>query len=526
MALCILMSALTGSALAQSGSGVVKLGYVITDEEGSRAVNQKTFDLYEGMGLSLNDFSYYWENGLGLRADITNATLKNRNESVSLFKPGLFTLNLHHDRDRRIYDRYANDVVRRERFNSSATLRASKNAELFGGFSYNDRSGTVVDVFQFRDDTSSFAVDYQNTTFNVGGRAFNDKGEIRAEYRRSNYDDNTLSAASRTGDNFNVRGGVRKVGWDRLSASAGYTYRRDKLDIGVQELETNLGWATARVVLPHNVTATYRFTFGRTTDKNGQFAETDNARNTLTVAKSWRGRYGLRLGYENRISDDLNKRTTSNGLIVGGWVRDAKHFNASGEFFLRDRNVNNGVTQTGDYTAYRQRVTVKYRDKSWGDVSLHWSGKITTRDPTVAIRDTLTNPNVETRLDYNVISATTNLRDKEYGTLTVTYSYYIGKFNNNSAENTYEFSDHVVRALIKPTVIDKLYLSAGGSYHRSRRDQDIERFDLEFEAAYQLVADYSAGVKYSAQNFDDFLFTDQFYTGNIVEIYLKKNMQL
>jgi hypothetical protein len=527
----LLALGVSNSVLAQSGGGTVKFGYVLTDEEGSRAVNQKTYDLYEGLGVSLNDFSYFWASGLGLRADITNATLNNRNETVSLFKPGVFSLNLHHDRTQRIYSANANDVTRRETFRSSASISASRNAELFGGFSLTDRDGVVSDVFQSRSDTTSYNVDYQSTSFNIGGRAFSQRGEIRAEYRRSKFNDNalgssSLSATDRTGDNFNVRAGVRRVGWDRLSLTSGYTYRRDKLDIGTQELVTKLGWAVARATLPNNLSATYKFTFGRTNNNSGQFAETDNVVNVLTLAKSWRGRYGLRLGYENRISDDLSERTTSNGLIVGGWLRDKEHFNASGEFFLRDRNVNNGATQTGDFTAYRQKVTLKYRDKGWGDISLRWNGKTTSRDPAISIRDTLTNPLVETRVNYNVISTTTNLKTKKYGGVSITYSYYAGKFQNNSAEYTYQFTDHVVRALLKPVTFDKLSLSLGGSYHRSRRDQDTERFDMEFEVAYLVTSDYSAGVKYTAQNFDDFLYTDQFYTGNIVELYLKKNIKL
>ncbi len=525
-ALFLMLSGVSNSLLAQTGGGTVKLGYVLTDEEGSRAVNQKTFDLYEGLGISVNDFSYFWANGLGLRADITNATLKNRNETVSLFKPGAFSLNVHHDRNQRIYSANASDPVRRESFRSSASVNASRNAELFGGFSLTDRVGVFTDVFQSRADTTSYRVDYQNTTYNIGARAFDHHGELRVEYRNSKLSDNARSAADRTTDNFNIRAGVRRFGWDRLTLSSGYTYRRAKLDVGAQELETKLGWAIARASLPNRVSATYKFTFGRTNNSSGQFAETDNVVNALTLAKSWRGRYGLRLGYENRISDDLSERTTSNGIIIGGWLRDKKHFSANGEFFLRDKNVNNGATQTGDLTAYRQKVTVKYRDKGWGDVSMRWSGKTTNRDPALSIRDTLTNPNIETRVNYNVITTTANLKSKKYGSVSVTYSYYVGKFQNNSAEDTYEFSDNVIRARVKPVTFDKLNLSLGGSYQRSRRNQNIERFNLELEAAYEVTSDYSAGFKYTAQNFDDFLFADQFYTGNIFELYLKKNIQL
>ena len=89
-ALMVLVSA--GAVAADYGSGEVKIGYVITDEEGNLAVNQETYNTYEGFGLSFNDFRLRMPSGLQFRADLNNITLNNRKLTFEAHKPGLFRL--------------------------------------------------------------------------------------------------------------------------------------------------------------------------------------------------------------------------------------------------------------------------------------------------------------------------------------------------------------------------------------------------------------------------------------------------
>jgi len=64
----------------------------------------------------------------------------------------------------------------------------------------------------------------------------------------------------------------------------------------------------------------------------------------------------------------------------------------------------------------------------------------------------------------------------------------------------------------------------GVTYYRSQRDLDVESFILRFKLAYGFYSGYRIEIKYDVHNFDDFLFLDRYYTANIVEINLIKNI--
>ena len=67
-------------------------------------------------------------------------------------------------------------------------------------------------------------------------------------------------------------------------------------------------------------------------------------------------------------------------------------------------------------------------------------------------------------------------------------------------------------------------VSANGFYYRSKRDKDIEKFKIGLLVAYTIYSDYRAGIEYNVYNFDDFLTLDRFYTGNIVRVFVQKNI--
>ncbi|RME31479.1 MAG: hypothetical protein D6800_00725, partial [Candidatus Zixiibacteriota bacterium] len=374
-------------------------------------------------------------------------------------------------------------------------------------------------------DTVTADVNYQQVVINAGANILTDYGNLRAEYRRYDVTDDTPAGLDRTANSFRVSATARLPQYDWLELSGGYSYRLDELDADPTELKTNLGWGGARVFLPHQVIADYRFSFART-DNTAMGLETDNVFNAIAIGKVWPRHGALRVGYENRIADDLTDRTTSSGFMLSGWYR-VDRFRFRGEVNTRDENVTKGITRTGDRNNTRNRFSVSYRGDGWGDVTLEWHGRIREHDPSPEIRDTLlVNDDVKTRVDYNTLSARVNLRNETYGRLTASYSVNLGEYRDNSAENTYEFTDHIIRGTIYPREYRHVQLSASGTYYHSKRDLDVEKFNLSFTGRYTFLTDNHLEVRYNVFNFDDFLFTDRYYTANIVEIYITKDLTL
>jgi len=389
----------------------------------------------------------------------------------------------------------------------------SKHFKVFGGFSRIDKHGDNLTELVPIPETITFSSDYNSTSYNVGAQGFCPYGNLRVEYRTHSLTDNLSTTGDRTANMVNISAfsSVPKVRW--ITVGGGYIYRQDKADsYESTKLTTNQGWGAAKVYLPYRFAIDYQGVAART-KQEALGTETDNYVNTIAVGKSWKKYGGLRVGYENRISDDLVNRSESDGLLCSGWLK-VYDFHAKGSFTLRNKDIVDGQTLVGgeDYT--RNTASLKYARKGWGDLSGRWERRLRKND------------DINSQVDYNSISSTMNIDRVKYGRLTVTYSYYIGKYENRSDLTGYEFSDHILTGMFTPKSYKQFTVSAGGTYWRGRRDQNIEKFSLNFVGRYDFPHGHALEVKYDVFNYDDYLLVNNYYTGNIVEVNLIKSISL
>ncbi|MCP4570046.1 MAG: hypothetical protein GY841_20895 [FCB group bacterium] len=505
---------LVGPVFADGG-GNIRLGYVITDEEGHLGVNQETFNLYDGPVVSINDFQYQTTSGFNFAADLNRMALNNRNLRASASKAGLFGLTLSNNQYRRTYDFEGNRFTRRRNTAAQAHFYPMRKIKLFGGYGRTDKHGENFHVFQPVNDTVITATDYTQTRFNLGAQASFDQGHLRTEYRRLDFTDDASGGDDRQSDVFSLLAFAPLSRYKQVVLSGGYNYRRDRHESSAVELTTNQGWGAFRARLPHNFSTEYRFLFART-EQNTTEVETDNVVNTFSISRNWTARGGLRIGYENRISDDLIDRTVANSILFSGWYRINNAWLFRGRFSTRARDVKTGTTLVGDENFTRHQLSVKYRQESWGDLTLRYQGRIKT------------NVDINTRIEYNAVTAALNLVQPKYGRMNLTYTYYLGQFENRSTASPeeFEFSDHVLSGTIHPATHGNLETSFGATYYRSRRDRDTEKFSLDFGARYEFPMDHILELRYRVCNFDDFQVSDRYYTGNIIDLSIIKGFTL
>ena len=111
----------------------------------------------------------------------------------------------------------------------------------------------------------------------------------------------------------------------------------------------------------------------------------------------------------------------------------------------------------------------------------------------------------------------------KYATLYAGYSFANGDFKN--LQQQFEYKQHQVNAGININEYKNVTLGCMLIYYRTRHDLDIEGSDLRLTGAYHFKGDQRIEVAYNIFNFDDFMFTDQYYTGNIVEINIIKTFK-
>jgi len=513
MLAALLLCAVSGAA-AGEGGGRVRLGYVITDEEGNLGVSSETYNLYEGPSVSLERFRYTTDYGLNLSADLKRITLSNRHLTASLSKPRHFGVTVTNHQYRRIYSFHGDKSTRRRKTGGQLHCYPIREVKLYGGYSRTDKHGESQYLLMPFDERLLSSTDYTHTSFNVGGKAVFEQGSLDIEYRRYDFTDDIRDSGDREGRQVRASAFAPIPGLEQVVLSGGYRFRRDTHESSEIELETNAGWATARAYLPDAFVAEYRFAASRS-EHTGRAVEIDHYVNTATISRTWRKYGGLRAGYENRIRDEIFDRISSHGFLFSGWFRYSE-LTVRARFALREEEVTDGATLIGEEDLTRHKVSARYDIAEWGDISLSWQGRIKT------------NEDIDTRADYDAITAEMNLHRGAYGTLSLTYSYCRGVYENRASagEDAYEFTSHALSGYIRPIEYRKVQVWGGASYYRSERDSDMEKISGQVGAQYMLPREYQLEARYTVVNFDDFLAIDQYYTGNIVSIYLIKSFVL
>jgi hypothetical protein len=472
--------------------------------------------LYEGLALSLDNFHYLTRSGIDFLADFKNITLNNRDLRAAISKPGEFSFSLKNQRYRRINSVDGDKFTRRRTTGGEAHVFVTRHVKLFAGFSLTEKHGDSLSLISPDGDSIVCSTDYSHSALTIGGQVFYPQGSFTARYQASrDFSDNVDIDDSRNAKNLDVSAFAPLPKYNRIVLSGGYHYRQDSHARSSTELATDQGWAAARAQLPYNLTAEYRFTAARS-DRSRQPTTIDNYINTASLGRQWPRHGGIRVGYENRICDDIMNRTMAQAVLLSGWFRYEEKLLIRGGVTIRDKDVKEGITLVGEEQLTRYQLSARYHVAGWGDLSGSYRGRVRTRD------------DIETRAEYNTFSTELALHREAYGRLTVTYAYYAGSYENRSTgvSTDFRFNNHVITGMITPRDYRKVQLSFGGTYYRSRRDLDTEKFGLQIQGRYALPDKYEVEVSYRALNFDDFLATDRYYTGNIVDLYLIKGFDL
>ncbi|MDH4155924.1 MAG: hypothetical protein OEW00_01430 [candidate division Zixibacteria bacterium] len=506
-----ILLAIADSASAGEGYGRVKLGYVGTDEEGNLGVNHETFNTYEGLAVSLEDFRYTDDHGFGFAADLKNLSLNNRSLYLSSYKPGLFNLSFNHNQYRRTYDFDGRQFTRRRSTGGQVSLQPIKKLKFFGGFVSTQKRGQRLTALSPVADTIFDASDYETHAFNLGAQAVHKYGSARVEYRGFLFYDDLNSDRDRKANSIGASLFARVPNREWMTFSGGYYHRTDQEYETALKVKTDQFWAGTKLYFQHAVTFDYRLALAGT-EHTGEDRQTNRVTHTVAVGKTWPGHAGLRLGYERHTTDDTDNRTASNGYLFNGWYNWNQRLYVRARMALRNMSVEEGRTLTGDEDLTGHRLSVMYRLAEWGDLSGQWLGR--TRE----------NKDIGSEVDYDALSSELNLTKDGYGRLKAAYSYYLGEYESSTAD--FEFVDHVVSATIYPEAYRGLEADLNGTYYRSQRDKDIEKVNLSVGATYEFMAGHFLQVRYNLFTLDDFNFVNDYYTANIVEVNLIKDLKL
>ncbi len=513
-AVFVLLVVLTGAMAFAQGSGTVRVGYVILDEEGNQAVNHGTFNEYEGAAISLENFNYAFGDNYRLTANLKNISLNNRNLNMTLGQNGRFGLALSNNQYRRAYNFDGASFTRRHDTRGSLWFRPHEAVRLFAGGSFWGKTGSTYSLFELSDpnaEKTQIQMDNEQTSFN-GGVEFLYQGRMfRAEYEGQTYRDNKDNTRDQKRSNFGVSGYFPVPNYEWIKLTGGFRHFSTKFDNNDFEISANTGKGGVQADLPLHFTISYYFIFDRA-QSDSDLVATDNLAHAGYISKEWPGRAGATVGYQHDINDDFEDEVSADSYYLSGWLKPARAWELRGEFGSRAEEIATGNRLLGNQDDMRYRLSAQYKINQSATFRLRYDNR--TRE----------NDLLGSEIDYSRISTDAFISVVKFGFLAAGYSYSLGEYENSAQE--FEFRDHLLYGDIKTREYRGLTLGGGIVYYKSQRDLDVERITLRLSGEYRFVKDYSLEVIYSGQNFDDLSVTDEYYTANLINISLKKNFSL
>jgi hypothetical protein len=491
-------------------SGQVSVGYVFMDEEGDLSLNQPTFNQYEGVALSLRQFRFSLKDGSYVFGDLKNMTLNNRNLRAGITKPGLYYLSLDSKQYRRTYSADGSSATQRAVSGGQAWVQPHKNVRLFGGYSQTHRRGSFVELFELGGPPPTRLVDFKNTWYNAGVVVSERMRSLELEYKGQSYTDQRGVADDYKTTRYRVSGRSALPRYENLWVNAGYElYQRHRQTLG-DSMETNLGWGGLRLNLEGGWTARYSFLWDRTRATSEPVA-TDNIVNSFAAEKTFAQKGGLGAGYRYLLKDDVFNEITGSSIFASGWYRPTPKLDLRADIGTSTLDEKQNTTPAGDEDFTKYRLAATFHDKP-GRLRIKYESREQKRD------------DIGSTIDYDRFGADLLLKRDQYGSLNVSYNNIQGEWGD--AVSTFEVDDHLLDGQVETAKWHNAQALFGGTYLRSKKDLDTERFSVRAGGRYIFARRYTLEAIYTAHNFDDFIDANnpglytKYYTANIVEVNL------
>jgi len=495
-------------ALAQSGSGDLKVGYIYIDEEGNRSLSHSSFNYFDGASVSVENFHYRFKNGFRVTSDLRNINLDNRNLSFGFEKSGRFGADINTNRYRRIYDSGGDSQTSRDLTGANIWFYPSRYIKVYGLGSFNTVSGEVNNLFDPAVPEVSRAIDYDKSKYGVGIRIKYLGRMFQAEYNTISYTDNLDESYDRTSKRVKLFGHFPVPDYEWLTLSGSLAKFETEYDATGLMLEATTAKGVVATRLLRDLTATYVSYFTRA-GSDSDFVETDNLAHLIYVSYNHPEKFSFTAGYQYDINDDYEDVVKADSYYLSGRINPYNGLELNAVLGVRGEEVDEGARLVGDENRTRFKVRSKYDKPDIGSFMIGIENRFRKNDQ------------LDSEADFVRYFARGTFEDLEYFRVSCGYSYSKGDYEN--AGEDFVFESQQVNLNINSREYKNLTGGFGMTYFRSKLDLDTENINLMFTGAYRFKGATRAEITYRVFNFDDFLFLDQYYTENIVEINLIKS---
>ncbi len=497
-----------GWVFAGTGNGNLGIGYITIDDEGNKSADRATYNLYEGVQLSLNGFRYMLDNGIVLNADFNGVPLKNRNLAMGISRSGLFGADFYHNRYRRNYDFDGAANSRRNRSGTDIWVYPVKQLKIYMNLDYVDVTGRQAQMFDFGiPDTQT--ISYDNQRYSFGARFAHRGRMLQADFGIGRFDNRLDDEYDQDRREFTITGHYPIPRYERLVLTGVVKHFKNEFAGGGQGIRSDAYMGTALLHLNTKIWIKYLGFFNRA-KSDSDLVATDNLAHAFFVSFTGPQKGGLTIGYQVSVNDDYDRGIDGSAYYASAWYKPMETAEVRGEYGLKLEDVASGTRLIGDREDSRYRLEFKWRPNARANLKLRAESKNRTNDQ------------LGTEYDFMRYSAQIELGVLRHLNFVGGYAYSSGKYSNLSQE--FEYADDQVYGDFELSEVGRLIAGVGGNWNRSRRDLNLENSSLRFKGGFRFAGDYQLLAYYKVYNFDDLQYRDRYFTSNVVEVSLGKSI--
>jgi hypothetical protein len=487
---------------AKKVDGTLKLGGIGIDEQhGSLAAVQETYNIYDGFNVAQVLMNGYLGPRHYFTLNLREINLDSRKGNFLYRSPGKFRFNSSYRQNRWVFDPERAVTSQRKVWGFNLAYNPTKAFNILGNYNFNKRTG---DRLSYPPGTTGSwlgaGYDYIQHNGGVEGQWLWGRRGAAVRYDFTHFTNDLDALTDRRGHLVSARFNSPCFFYDKWSHFLRFAYgKQDVVNAGVDF--TLLNFQYNGIIRPVRwFRFKYNLYLNRIDDSAVQMV-TDNIQNNF--AADFYYRYGRVFGgYGYEINDDDRVLTDYNTYLVGGTFDYDRRVYAKVSYANRAKTDKEKLTLLQDIETERLRADLKLSIlKELVIGGRYVDGERVYPDIDVSARGEWVNAYLDYRLPV-------------WFSIWGDYVYRVEEHNNRVG--TFDTDNHIMTTKVTFDRIKDLYLGAGATYLRVKKDLDIEKSILFFEAAYTLAQSYHFEVKYNVFNYDDYIVTERYYTGNIV----------
>lgn len=488
-------------------SSKIKLSYIFLDQNGDRYSLPELYNVYSGFSLDKLYLSKRFKSNSTFQLNLNDVNLDNRNLSLSLNLPDLFSLRATHQKSRFVFDKDGDIRSFRTRTGVGAIYKPVTFLKFSLDYSNQLKEGNRLGYKEDRLGVLGGKYDQKIQSGKAGVQLKLGKRYLAFSHRillfNSDLDDSLDRKSNRTEISLNT-----PLPAD-ISVYLRYMREESKLENKDLKLNTDLLAGTILQRVSKKILAAFKFSFQRS-DNLSTYKMTDIARFGPWFNYRLSKKLETELGYEYHNKEDQYGKINTHSILVGAKARPVKQLLVSGLYRFKTRKDPDFSTLTGEYDEDNKLLRVRYEPVDRVNIQMRYQDKI---------RE---NKDIDTKAESQGLYSNLFVRLREECNLTFYFSLLDWDFHNFQTD--YQTSNRTYGVTINSKPMESLKFKGGASYLDLGKDLDINKYSFSLGMSYQFLKGLALEADFQRFKYEDIITSQNDFDANVFKIGVLKTI--